>query len=256
MKESNINILVTNKRFSELNPIDAGYEKCKRGHSFGPYIREYYLIHYVLNGHGIIKKGEATYSVDKGSAFLIRPNEICIYTADYNDPWEYIWIGFTGRLAEDFCKANDVFDIDERIFKDIIKAADYTSCRTEYLTGKLYEIYSAVFSERKETIDYVRQASDYIDCNYDRIVRISSIAETIGIDRTYLAKLFKIKKGISMQEYLINTRLNQAYNLLQLGYSVSESAELSGYGDVFNFSKMFKKKFGKSPSQIKKPVSE
>ena len=254
MKESNINILVTNKRFSELNPIDAGYEKCKRGHSFGPYIREYYLIHCVLNGHGIIKKGEATYSVDKGSAFLIRPNEICIYTADYNDPWEYIWIGFTGRLAEDFCKANDVFDIDERIFKDIIKAADYTSCRTEYLTGKLYEIYSAVFSERKESIDYVRQASDYIDCNYDRIVRISSIADTIGIDRTYLAKLFKRKKGISMQEYLINTRLNHAHSLLNTGYSVSEAAELSGYGDVFNFSKMFKKKFGKSPSQVKKSV--
>ena len=57
-----------------------------------------------------------------------------------------------------------------------------------------------------------------------------------------------------MQEYLINTRLNHAHSLLNTGYSVSEAAELSGYGDVLNFSKMIKKKFGKSPSQIIKPV--
>lgn len=252
MNQNLIHIPVINKGFSDLNPVVAGYEKCESCYSFGPYIREYFLIHYVVSGCGRLKKNDKTYDIHSGSAFLIRPNEVCLYTADEKNPWEYIWIGFTGSLAEDFYKTTDIFNADEKIFKNIIKASDFTSCRTEYLTGKLYELYCSVFSEKKERTDYVRQASDYIDINYDRNITITSIADIIGIERTYLAKLFKKKKGISMQEYLVNTRLRHAYSLLKNGYSVSEAATMSGYSDVFNFSKMFKNKIGKNPSQIKK----
>ena len=51
-----------------------------------------------------------------------------------------------------------------------------------------------------------------------------------------------------MQDYLIDTRLSKAAELLVRGYTVAESAAIAGYSDSFNFSKMFKRRYGVSPS--------
>ena len=97
----------------------------------------------------------------------------------------------------------------------------------------------------------MRQACDYIDANYMNAVAIRDIARLVGVERTYLAKIFKEKTGRSMQDYLIDTRLSKAAELLERGYTVAESAAIAGYGDSFNFSKMFKRRYGASPSAYK-----
>ena len=50
-----------------------GYEQCLPGHAFGPAVRPHYLIHLVLNGCGIYKCGNETYTLNAGDAFLISP---------------------------------------------------------------------------------------------------------------------------------------------------------------------------------------
>ena len=137
MNDKNYYLNVINKSFKELNPIDAGYEKCESMHSFGPSIREYWLIHYVVDGTGKIVKGEKTFTAHRGQAFLIRPDEICTYTADKYDPWEYIWIGFTGSMAEKFNCLEDVFNMRGAVFYEILQAKEYKMCRTEFLASKL-----------------------------------------------------------------------------------------------------------------------
>ena len=54
--------------------------------------------------------------------------------------------------------------------------------------------------------------------------------------------------GLSIQEYLIRTRLNKACELLKKGISIQKVSNLVGYNDQFAFSKIFKKYMGISPS--------
>lgn len=244
-------LAVTNKNFNELNPLDAGYEKCEKEHSFGPAIREYWLIHYVKSGCGTFEKCGKTFNVSAGEAFLICPDEVCTYTADLNTPWEYIWIAFNGKYAEKFETLGEVFKADAEIFDAIIQAENYSGCMSEFLAGQLFLLYTSLFSNKKEKISYVKQACGYIETNYINDIKVCDIAKIIGVERTYLAKIFKKEKKMCMQDYLIDVRINKAEKFLKMGYSVKESAYMSGYSDVCNFSKMFKRKKGIAPKEIK-----
>ena len=252
MKNNDIRIPVINKNFHELNPVIAGSEKCESKHSFGPAVRSYWLMHYVVKGKGVlIKENNEKCFVRAGQVFLIKPDAVYYYEADEFEPWEYVWIGFTGSLAKDFEQLGDVFDCNDKVFKDILFSAEIKKCREEFLASKLFELYTVLFSESGGKVDYVTQVCDYINTYYAEDISINKICRIIGIDRTYLSKIFTKKTGKSMQQYLIDVRIKEAQVFLSRGYSVFETSVMVGYSDVSNFSKMFKKIVGKSPKDMK-----
>lgn len=238
-------LLLENKKFTDFNPIDFGYEKCEPSHSFGPYIRKEYLIHYVSKGCGIFRNERREYSVAAGQAFLIRPGEVCYYEADKQNPWEYTWLNFSGKLAKRFDNFDDVLNIDSTVFEEM-RLAFKSLNPVEFLTGMLFKLY-AELNVNTAAPDYASQVMGYINVNYMNSVSVAEIATFLKLDRKYLSRIFKDKTGFTVQEYLISKRLSEAKKLLKSGYSVSESAYMTGYGDAFNFSKAFKKSFGISP---------
>lgn len=66
-----------------------GYEDCAPGHSYGPVLRNGYLIHYILKGQGIYKARGKIFRLGPGDAFLICPGELIYYQADMKEPWSY-----------------------------------------------------------------------------------------------------------------------------------------------------------------------
>ena len=91
--------VVQDEHFIDLNLYQFGWEKCEPLHSFGPYIRNHYLFHYVISGKGVLKANEQEYAISAGSGFLICPKQITSYIADQQEPWEYAWIEFDGLNA-------------------------------------------------------------------------------------------------------------------------------------------------------------
>lgn len=73
-----------------------GYENCSPGHSYGPIMRNGYLIHYILKGSGVYKARGQIFRLKEGDAFLICPGELIYYEADSKTPWSYAWIGMQG----------------------------------------------------------------------------------------------------------------------------------------------------------------
>lgn len=244
-------IAITNKNFSDINPLNCGSHNCEPLHSFGPHIREYWLLHYVSEGRGTLIRGEQAYAVEKNQIFVIPPHEVTTYTADENEPWSYAWIGFDGRLSERFGELAPVVNIKTNLFAEMLMCEEYGSCREEYLVSRLLALYVQLFEAADFSNDYAGQACDYINANYMHDIHILDIADIVGVERTYLSKKFKEKMGQSMQSYLVNVRLEKAYRLLRSGYNVSQSSYMCGYKDCFNFSKMFKKRYGVSPQKLR-----
>ena len=101
----------------------------------------------------------------------------------------------------------------------------------------------------KEKIDsiltYVRQ--NILDKNR---IRIRSIAEEFYMSPNYVSVFIKKHAGISIQQYVIQTKLKMAERLLkQTNLNISEIAEKTGFVDSSHFNKIFKKYYGVNPSE-------
>lgn len=243
--------VVKNRHFKDLNPIVFGEEECAPRHSFGPRTRDYTLIHFVTKGHGTYTVNGVNHRVGPGEAFIICPDVVVTYSADPKDPWTYCWIGFNGELSEHFCELPPVVRYRTNWAEEITRLPKDWSKLEYHIAAKLFLMYSEWFAERKEKSDYVRSIKDYVSAKYVESVSVEDIAAQLNLDRRYVSRYFKQKTGMSVQEYLITVRINKAKKLLERGCSVSEAARLCGYGDVCNFSKMFKKQTGISPIKWK-----
>ena len=134
----------------------------------------------------------------------------------------------------------------EDLAKDVLK--HYT--RQYYCVGTLYKIcdYMIKYSSSKQneqydnSLMYVKNVISYIQLKYSEPVKIETIASSLGLNRSYLTRLFKEATGYSLQEYLQTYRMKMAIKLLSENkLSVSEIASSVGYGDTFTFSKAFKR---------------
>ena len=80
----------------ELSIFNCGHEYCEPGHTWGPGVRDHYLIHLVVAGKGVYQVGGVSHTLQEGDLFLAKPNQLITYAADETDPWEYYWVGFNG----------------------------------------------------------------------------------------------------------------------------------------------------------------
>ena len=247
--------LLINRHFGDLNPILYGSEECAPGHTYGPAVRKYTLIHYVLRGKGMLYARGGAYPVSAGQAFIILPGETTTYVADRQDPWYYRWIGFDGALSRPFSQLPPVLDIPEMFFSRMMRFSAQPSVIEYLLAGELFSLYAYLFENARDGSSHVRKVENYIRSNYMHPIRVERIAEELGLNRRYLSRRFKEETGRSIQEYLIHVRLGEAEQLLLHGCSVKETAILVGYEDVSNFSKMFKRHRGKTPLSVMRKSS-
>lgn len=256
--ESNAKILIMQKKeYTDFIPTVLGREACKPCHNFGPSVKNNYSFHYIVCGKGIFTVNGKTYSLGSGSVFIIRRDEVVHYTADRDDPWEYIYIGFSGIAAPQLDKIEEpVFLYEKDTFVRCFHAAMKNSEKKEELAiSALFEIYAFLFGERKETIhDYAETVRNYIYYNYQNNIRVEDIASAIGLNRHYLTSLFKKQMGMTIIDYLIKVRMDYACRFLASGYGVAQTAAMVGYQDSFVFSKMFKSKIGISPREYQKSL--
>ena len=214
MKMEQITLL--NRHFLDLNPLFYGYEDCNPGHSFGPAIRRHTLIHYVTQGTGTVHKEGKSYRVNAGEAFIILPDEVVTYTADLQKPWHYQWVGFDGEMSKKFAELPTVISFSSGIINEMLALQD--SPTREYLAaGLLFRMYAEIFynNEKKVNNHYVRRVKDHINTLYMHPLRVEEIAQKMNLDRRYLSRFFKERTGMTIQEYLISVRMEEARQRLE-----------------------------------------
>lgn len=241
----------------ETVPVNCGRMKCEPGHRYGPATRDYFLIHFVFSGSGTLYSGGKEYDVGPDWCFIIHPDEVTTYIADYKDPWDYAWLGFKCYPPPDFLSDHVVYlpqarGIFDRIRKEHIGYGKQWYMLT--LIGRLLtELSETGPGEDDRHTSLMLKVKAGMDNAFSTPISISELARECNMERSYFSRTFKKVVGLSPKEYHTKTRLDNASILLRNNLlSINEVAQKTGYPDVISFSKAFRKKFGISPSEYRK----
>ena len=242
-------------------------------HSFGPALKPHYLIHYILSGRGRFSIGGKEYPLEAGYGFLITPDELAFYQADEDDPWTYVWVGFSGTQAAEYIGniglsvRQPIFKSEEseelyRIVKDMMEHNTFGLSHDLRRNGQLGVFLSIIANGTKVAENeedraniYVRKAVSFIQSNYCNTIKVTDVADYVCINRSYLYTLFRNSMGMSPQQFLAAFRITRASELLQLTALPIESIALScGYQDPLVFTKAFKQMKKMSPTSYRKEM--
>lgn len=267
--------LFNDSSFEDCHICYVGKEHCSPGYSFGPAVRPSYLLHYIIDGSGKFFCDNKEYTLHAGDIFLIEPDVMTFYQADFQTPWSYAWIGMKGNKLPEFfarigknhstpiihCpKNNKILDI----ITDILHT-DSSGIKQEFKRqALLFQFFdqispqslyknSMVNSNDMKDNGYLVKAIEFIQNNYHNYMRVTDVSDHLGITRNYLFTIFKNSIGHSPLEYITYFKLSKACNLLDDSNNTIENVAYScGYNELSTFSRAFKNRYGVTPSNYRK----
>ncbi|WP_337103979.1 response regulator [Paenibacillus sp. YIM B09110] len=104
----------------------------------------------------------------------------------------------------------------------------------------------------ERTEETITRIKSHIELHYEEDLSLQSVADTYGLDKYQLSRMFKQQFGINYWQYVTQIRMDKAAELLS-GTNLKNSAiaEMTGFVDESHFSKTFKKHFGVSPKDYR-----
>lgn len=121
---------------------------------------------------------------------------------------------------------------------------------------RLWQIFlECAENAREDTIQnvYVRKLKEHIQTHYIENFDSKEVEAVCGLSYKYAGTLFKEETGQTIREFQRTLRIRRAKQLLkETDRSVTEIAQLTGFSDVFYFSKVFCAEQGCSPSEYRR----
>jgi AraC-like DNA-binding protein len=88
----------------------------------------------------------------------------------------------------------------------------------------------------------------------DTQFELDTVAHTLGLSRRYIQQLLE-ETGKSFVEHLVERRLERSFAMLTdrrcLHLAIIDIAFAAGFGDVSNFNRVFRRRFGETPSSVR-----
>ena len=223
------------------------------------WIRDCSIIHFILKGEGYIN-GKKLHA---GQGFIIVEDESFCYYPDSANPWTYAWVNLKDAqytllnfnlLHDDRCFDFDSNEVLDRLVEKYYSTTLNITDNQLYWQGVVYMLLSAIHPHGctpavSAEESYVTSAVNYVNNFYYKMAHVQEIADHLHISRAYLRNIFVKHTGQSPQSYLINHRIIRAQELLKHDIPISTIAQSVGYDDQLQFSKIFKKHTGLSPSE-------
>lgn len=256
------------RRTASLYVQNTGCQQCPPGYGWGPGVRDHFLLHYVVSGRGVYECRDKRYELNRGDIFLIYPDTTIHYAADREDPWEYVWVGFSGLDAKGYVEQTD-FTPEEPVLRGDSGGelrermeAVYDSYGTSAwegleMTARLYSLLSCLVrtsqrqnQERSGALDCAQLAAEYIINHYEEPITVEGLAAYASVSHSSLYRRFIKRFQISPKRFLLEYRIQRACALLvESGCSIQEVSNSVGFEDPFYFSRAFKEVKGVSPRQ-------
>lgn len=99
----------------------------------------------------------------------------------------------------------------------------------------------------------IAEVVEYIEQHYAEKITLHAMAKRVYLSPSRFSHLFIAQCGQSFTDFLMDTRLGVAIDLLKYSdWSITEIAGLCGFSDAGHFATLFKHKYSHTPSDIRK----
>lgn len=248
------------------------------------------LLVYIISGEATFAFGKKSHSVKAGDVLLI-PAETP-YSADTVDACDYYFFHFTGAMEaiespQSYPKMQKDFSFDlpeishSRITimqktqtgegnaklyglmtdcEDLHNSATYSGrLAIDNVLSRILLILAQIAEQRYFVSGYpmvLDKMVTYIHKNLTMPITTAQLCQYCGVSESYGARIFKKHLNTTMTQYITDQKLSYACELIRnTGMNISQIASYLGFCDVYYFSRRFKEKYGKAPTQmfVRKP---
>lgn len=227
-----------------------------------------YALSYLTEGEGTFEINGKIYHLKKGDLYLLPPATKYTEKNSPTNPYEYYCVAFYGGSCKTllaragFTSDNLVLSVNDDFIAEkmreilelcqkntFISLAKANSNFVQILC-RLYERQEANFEKIKDSHQHaVTIAQAYIHENYQKDITARDICKHLRLSRSYFCEIFKKVVGISLKEYILFYRINEAMRLLiHSDFTCTKIAEMVGFNDYANFYRCFKLRVGRTPN--------
>ena len=229
-----------------------------------------------------IAAGKAHFHIDgeekivtAGHMVLYRPKEPQKYEYYREDQTEVYWVHFTGGNVTNILHSYGLTK-DKKIFycgsgleyKNHFRSMiqELQMCKDDYpemleihlrqIFIKLHRYFNTISKvDGSQIAEDIDNAMLYFSEHYNEDICIEDYAATHHMSTSWFIKNFKQYTGSTPMQYILSKRIHNAETLLENEhYSISEISNIIGYDNPLNFSRIFKKVKGISPSEYRKNI--
>lgn len=245
---------------------------------------------YVKRGTGMVQVGQEMFSAKQGDIFIVPPGHLHGLWSVPREYMEYeniiFDISFLGGI--DVCShkylqpmVSGKIRLPAQVRREDSMHAEISACLDAAdelcdarppgyelgVKGRLLQLFSVLFRDGAAEgngcgADRGREAGneeklglvlDKIQRDYDKKLTVEEAAGVCGYSGSHFMRWFKEVTGRSFAGYLIEYRLERAaYALRNSEDTVLEIAERTGFGNLSNFNRLFRKRFEMTPSRFRK----
>lgn len=220
-------------------------------------------LYYIKSGNGYLKQGEKIIELKSGNIYLIPASTTFSYGCEY---LEKIFFHISITKTEKYDLLSDIKTILSLPFSE----NEYNAMKKLYLSDNYIDkltlktiIYKTLsdFADKyhfsnvpiKAYSEHVKRTMNYIHKHTKINLSVKDISKQLFISESKIRKTFKEEVGVTVGEYIDDLVFIKAKKLLKKKYIlIGEISEKLGFCDQFYFSRRFKEKFGKTPSEYRK----
>ncbi len=264
--QKNLDFNFTDYKFSDAKLERCSQEEYPASHIERITINKGYMFLIVLNGKGTVQYYDKRIKLLPRTVLAIPHGSALQIMSDNTETLSVISVRISGEALKTLFfaieeKENGIVMHLENNHKIIDSAHELiTECSKSYSSDYsillcFYEFMNCIdeyYIEKKVPTKnvYMTQAIDYIKKNYNKNISVESISDLLGIERSYLSRLFKTYKNKSTQNYIIDYRIKQAKRLFkEEDMNVSQVSTAVGYTNIYCFSRIFKNRVGMPPKE-------
>ena len=124
----------------------------------------------------------------------------------------------------------------------------------------LIDVYSENVEYRNKNIDneYFDTITSYIHSHIENNISLQTVSDNFSLSQSHFSRLFKDGSGVNFSDYVFTLKFERATELLLEipKLTITEIARRLGYYDLAYFSKLYKEKYGMTPSHYRKKFGD